>query len=93
VLYLAAVAAPQQAVRLVDEARARLDSAIELDAEFADARFFRAIILANEFQDFAAARGDLQQYLVLAPNGLFAAQARTLLEEVTRALEPRTTTT
>ena len=93
VLYLGAVAAPEQAVDLVDEARSRLDRAIELDAEYADARFFRAIILANEFQDFVGAQTDLQQYLVLAPEGLFAQQARALLAEVTAALEPRVTTT
>jgi tetratricopeptide (TPR) repeat protein len=93
VLYLGAVAAPQQAFDLVDEARVRLDRAIELDAEYPDARFFRAIILANEFQDFVGAQTDLQQYLVLAPEGLFAQQARALLAEVTAALEPRVTTT
>ena len=59
-----------------------------------NARFFRAIVLANEFGDFAGAQNDLQRYLVLAPNGTFADQARQLLADVTNALEctPRRTT-
>jgi cytochrome c-type biogenesis protein CcmH/NrfG len=93
VLYLVAAAAPEEAGDLVDEARSRLDNAIEIDAEYPDARFFRAIILANEFQDFAAAQSDLQRYLILAPDGEFVDQARQLLADVTAALEPRTTTT
>jgi cytochrome c-type biogenesis protein CcmH/NrfG len=93
VLYLVAAAAPEQAGDLVDEARSRLDTAIEIDAEYPDARFFRAIILANEFQDFATAQSDLQRYLILAPEGQFVDQARQLLADVTAALEPRTTTT
>jgi cytochrome c-type biogenesis protein CcmH/NrfG len=92
VLYLAAGASPGEADDLVDEARARLNTAIAIDAEYPDARFFRAIILANEFQDFAAAQSDLQRYLVLAPEGEFVDQARQLLADVTVALEPRTTT-
>jgi tetratricopeptide (TPR) repeat protein len=92
-LYLVASAAPDQAGDLVDEARSRLDTAIEIDAEYPDARFFRAIILAYEFQDFAAAQNDVQRYLILAPEGPFANQARQLLADVTAALEPRTTTT
>lgn len=91
-LYIAAQAAPDQAAELVDRSKARLDKAIELDPEFADARYFRAIVLANEFGDFAGAQNDLQRYLVLNPNGEFADQARQLLADVTRALEPNTTT-
>ena len=91
VLYLAAQAAPSQAAELVDRSKARLDRAIELDPEFADARYFRAIVLANEFGDFAGAQNDLQRYLVLSPKGEFADQARQLLADVTRALEPNTT--
>ncbi len=41
-----------------------LDRAVELDPEYADARFFRAVILANEYGDVAGAQNDLQQYLV-----------------------------
>jgi cytochrome c-type biogenesis protein CcmH/NrfG len=92
-LYLTAVAAPEQAAELVDRAKARLDSAIDIDAEYPDARFFRAIILANEYQDFAGAQGDLQRYLLLAPDGVFAEQARQLLADVTNALEAPTTST
>ena len=44
-------------------------------------------MLANEFGAFAAAQNDLQRYLVLAPNGPFADQARALLAEVTNALD------
>jgi cytochrome c-type biogenesis protein CcmH len=91
-LYITAQAAPDQAAELVDRSRARLDQAIELDPEFADARYFRAILLANEYGDFTRAQGDLQRYLVLSPNGEFAEQARQLLADVTRALESPTTT-
>jgi len=88
ILYLtAAQAQPADAAALVDAARARLDRSIDLDPDAADPRFFRAIVLANEFGDFAAAQGDLQRYLVAAPEGTFAAQARQLLADVTDALE------
>lgn len=88
ILYLTATEAdPTDAADLVDASRARLDKAVELDPELADARFFRAIVLANEYGDFAAAQGDLQRYLVAAPDGTFADQARQLLVDVTAALE------
>jgi cytochrome c-type biogenesis protein CcmH/NrfG len=88
ILYLTATAAdPADAAPLVDESRARLDRAVGLDPELADARFFRAIVLANEFGDFAAAQSDLQRYLINEPEGTFAAQARQLLADVTTALE------
>jgi len=63
--------------------------AVELDPEYADARFFRAIVLANEFADFAGAQNDLQRYLLLEPDGAFGAQARELLAQVTEVLESR----
>jgi cytochrome c-type biogenesis protein CcmH len=92
ILYLTAQNAPrEQATELVDAARARLDRAVELDADYPDARFYRAIVLANEFGEFQAAQGDLQRYLVAAPNGRWAAQARQLLADVTKALETPTT--
>jgi cytochrome c-type biogenesis protein CcmH/NrfG len=91
ILYLTAQAAvksaPDQVDSLVQRSRARLDHAVSLDPMYPDARFFRAIVLANEFGDFSAAQNDLQRYLVFAPNGPFANQARALLVEVTNALD------
>lgn len=94
-LYLAAQgsAGTSDAATLVDQSKARLDKAIELDPTYPDARFFRAIVLANEFGDFRGAQSDLQHYLALAPNGQFVDQARQLLADVTNALESTTTTT
>ncbi len=93
-LYLAAGQAPAaDAAPLVAKAAQRLDRSIELDPEYADARFFRAIVRANEFADFAGAQTDLQRYLLAAPNGTFAGQARQLLADVTDALDPSVTTT
>jgi tetratricopeptide (TPR) repeat protein len=94
ILYLTATSgvAPEADVAgLVDESRARLDRAVELDPEYPDARYFRAIVLAYEFGDFQAAQNDLQRYLVAAPNGLFVEDARKLLADVTNALETPTT--
>jgi cytochrome c-type biogenesis protein CcmH/NrfG len=94
ILYLTAQAAPSsQASGLVDRARVRLDHAIQLNPQYADAHFFRAIILAQEFQDFTDAQNDLQHYLVLAPNGPFADQARQLLAQVANALTSSSPTT
>jgi cytochrome c-type biogenesis protein CcmH/NrfG len=99
ILYLTAETAvkdaPDQVESLVQQSRARLDHAVTLDPEYADARFFRAIVLANEYGDFAAAQNDLQRYLILAPSGPFANDARALLAQVTNALDgtPIPTTT
>ena len=91
ILYLTAQAAvqsnPDEVDALVGRALARLDRAVEIDPEFPDARYFRAIVEANEFGDFARAQGDLQRYLILAPQGQFAEPARGLLAQVTSALE------
>ena len=80
-------AAPGQVDALVQQSRARLDHAVSLDPMYADARFFRAIVLANEYGDFATAQSDLQRYIVLAPSGSFVNQARDLLAQVTNALD------
>ena len=68
-----------QAVDLVNEARARLDAAVAADPAHADARFFRAVLLAEERFDDDQAIADAQRYLVLAPDGPFADQAREIL--------------
>jgi len=95
VLYLTAESSPTQASYLDGIARSDLDQAIELDPQYPDAHFFRAIVLAYEYQDYAGAQDDLQHYLVLAPNGQFAGQVRDLLAQVTDALTgpPATTST
>jgi len=97
VLYLAAVAvtssAPNQATQLFDQSRARLDRAVQMNPQYPDVRFFRAIVLAKEYQEFELAQADLQRYLVLAPNGPYAADARAFLQQVTNAIESPTTTT
>jgi tetratricopeptide (TPR) repeat protein len=94
IVYLTATHAPSaEAAQLVDAARTRLDKAVALDGNLADAHFFRAIILANEYGEFAGAQNDLQRYLVAAPDGQFADQARQLLADVTNALESPSTTT
>jgi cytochrome c-type biogenesis protein CcmH len=83
ILYLTASRTPpEQATELVAAARERLDRAIAADPEYADARFFRAVLLAQELLDRDVAIGDAQRYLVLAPNGPFAEQARALLADL-----------
>ncbi len=94
ILYLTAQAAPPSQVEdLVHRARLRVDHAILLNPQYADAHFFRAIILGQEFQDYTGARDDLQHYLVLAPNGTFADQARQLLAQAENALTGTSPTT
>jgi len=103
ILYLTAQAAvrsnPDVVDELVRQSMARLDRAVEIGPAYPDARYFRAIVAANEYGDFVRAQGDLQRYLVLAPEGPFSEPARQLLAQVTSALEgtpiqtPTTTTT
>jgi cytochrome c-type biogenesis protein CcmH/NrfG len=96
VLYLTSESgSATQAAYLDGLARDDLDKAISLDPQYPDAHFFRAILLAYEYQDYLGAQDDLQHYLVLAPNGQFAGQVRALLAQVTDALAgpPATTPT
>ncbi len=94
ILYLTAERAPSaDAAGLVAKALARLDSALGNDPDYSEARFFRAIIRANDFGDFVGAQSDLQRYLVAEPSGRFADQARQLLTDVTNALESPSPTT
>ncbi|MGQ0804308.1 MAG: tetratricopeptide repeat protein [Actinomycetota bacterium] len=92
ILYLtASQTPPEQATELVAAARERLDRAIAADPEYADARFFRAVLLAQELLDRDLAIGDAQRYLVLAPDGPFAEQARALLADLDAETIPATT--
>jgi cytochrome c-type biogenesis protein CcmH/NrfG len=95
IIYLSAQAAvrtnPGAVAELVATSKARLEHAIELDGNYADAYYFHAIVLANEYANFAGAQNDLQHYLVLAPNGQWAGDAQQLLAEVTNAMTPTTT--
>jgi len=92
ILYLTAQASPANAAQLVALSKARLDRAVLLDPRYPDAHFFRAIVLANEFQDYSGAVNECQRYLLLAPNGLWADSARQLLAQATSALAGPPTT-
>jgi cytochrome c-type biogenesis protein CcmH/NrfG len=89
VLYLSANTVPgtEEAVNLVEAAKARLDQAIVADPELADARYYRAIVYVNELYDQNVAISDLQRYLVLAPDGQFADEARNLLADLDAPVE------
>jgi cytochrome c-type biogenesis protein CcmH/NrfG len=86
ILYLTAQASPANASQLVTLSKARLDHAVQLDPQYPDAHFFRAVVLANEYQDYAGAVNECQRYLLLAPNGPWADSARQLLAQATNAL-------
>ena len=63
-----------------------------LAPQYPDAHYYRAIVLANEYQDYAGAANECQRYLVLAPNGPWADSARQLLAQAANALAGPTTT-
>jgi tetratricopeptide (TPR) repeat protein len=95
ILYLSAVQLvqqkhPDEAAQLVTESKTRLEQAIADDPNYADAYYYHAIVLSNEYGDFKDAQNDLQHYIVLAPNGQWSAQAHQLLADVTNALESPT---
>jgi cytochrome c-type biogenesis protein CcmH len=94
ILYLTADRAvqthPDAAAQLVAESKTRLDKALALDPNYADAYYFHAIVLANEYGDFKGAQNDLQHYIVLAPNGTWTVPAHQLLADVTNAIESPT---
>ncbi len=89
VLYLSANTVPgtEEAVNLVEAAKARLDQAVVADPELADARYYRAVVYVNELYDRNVAIGDAQRYLVLAPDGQFADEARNLLADLGAPVE------
>ena len=92
ILNLTAQASPPNAAQLVALSKARLDHAVVLAPQYPDAHYYRAIVLANEYQDYAGAVNECQRYLVLAPSGQWADSARQLLAQATSALAGPTTT-
>jgi cytochrome c-type biogenesis protein CcmH/NrfG len=94
ILYILAESIKDESTRTSYIARAKtgFDTAIAVGPDYADAYYFRAIVYAYAFRDFARAQIDLQNYLVKAPNGQWATQARTLLAQVTNALTAPSTT-
>ena len=93
-IYLASESAPAQEAKntLVSQALAGLNEAIAVGPDYADSYYFRAVLYSQSLRNYQAAQSDLQQYLVKAPNGTWAETARTLLAQVTEALEPASTT-
>jgi cytochrome c-type biogenesis protein CcmH/NrfG len=76
----------------IARAKAGFDTAITVGPDYADAYYFRAVLYAFSLRDFARSQIDLQNYIVKAPNGQWATQARTLLTQVTNALTAPSTT-
>jgi cytochrome c-type biogenesis protein CcmH/NrfG len=78
-----------------DQGLTLLDKAIALDPTYADARFFRGLILFRDKKQPDAAIPEFQQYLVAAPNSPLAPQVRQLLAQAVEAgrAGPSTTTT
>jgi tetratricopeptide (TPR) repeat protein len=93
-LYLASEAAPAQEAKntLISQALAGLNQAITVGPDYADSYYFRAVLMSQSLQNYRSAQSDLQQYLVKAPDGTWADMARTLLAQVTTALESPSTT-
>jgi cytochrome c-type biogenesis protein CcmH/NrfG len=75
------VPSPEAQRQLVTGARSLLDRAVQADPSHADARFFRGVLLLDGFNEVDAAVGEFQRYLVLAPEGPFAEQARNALAQ------------
>jgi tetratricopeptide (TPR) repeat protein len=93
-IYLASSAAPVQKAKdqLIAQALAGFNQAIAVGPDYADSYYFRGVLYSQSLRDFARAQTDLQQYLLKAPDGTWATQARTLLGQVTTALESPSTT-
>jgi tetratricopeptide (TPR) repeat protein len=78
-------------VQFVTEASTAFNTAIEKNPEYPDAYFFRSVLEFATAQ-LDRAQADLQTYLVKAPNGPYAEQARDLLARITKALASTSTT-
>jgi cytochrome c-type biogenesis protein CcmH/NrfG len=79
------VPSPDAQRQLVAGARDLLDRAVQADPDHADAHYYRGVLLLDGYNEVDAAVGEFQRYLVLAPEGRFATQARNALA---MALEP-----
>jgi cytochrome c-type biogenesis protein CcmH/NrfG len=92
-LFLASEQVPTKDAQdqLIAEAKAGFDRAISVGPDYADSYYYRAVLLIT-IQDLASAQADLQRYLVKAPNGRWADNARSLLARVTQALQAPATT-
>jgi cytochrome c-type biogenesis protein CcmH/NrfG len=75
------VPSPDAQRQLVTGARTLLDRAVQADPNHADAHFYRGVLLLEGFNEVDAAGGEFQRYLVLAPDGQFASQARNALAQ------------
>jgi cytochrome c-type biogenesis protein CcmH/NrfG len=80
--------AQQQAVA---ESLAAFDKAIQSDPEYADSYFFRGVVRAA-LQQYVGAQIDLQTYLLKAPTGQWAENARSALAQVTAVVDGPSTT-
>jgi uncharacterized protein (TIGR02996 family) len=75
------VPSPDAQRQLVASARSLLDRAVQANPDHADAHFYRAVVLLEGFNEVDAAVSEFQRYLVLAPDGPFATQARNALAQ------------
>jgi tetratricopeptide (TPR) repeat protein len=93
-LYLISGQLPNKSAQqqYVAQALAGFSKAIEVDPNYADSYFFRAVLYYGALQDFARAQIDLQNYLVKDPAGRWADKARSLLESATKQVESPSTT-
>jgi cytochrome c-type biogenesis protein CcmH/NrfG len=93
-IYLASEAASDSDTKnqLVAQALAGFNQAIIVGPDYPDPYYFRAVLYSQSLRDYARAQVDLQNYLLKAPDGTWAALARQLLGQVTTALETPSTT-
>jgi tetratricopeptide (TPR) repeat protein len=94
-LYLISSQLPAKSAQqqYIAQALAGFNKAIEVDANYADAYFFRAVLYYAALQDYARSQTDLQNYLLLDPTGKWQDKAHSLLADATKQLESPSTTT
>ena len=81
-----------QLAGLPDRAIVRLDDAIAVDPSFADAYFFRGIVLFRGLGQPAAAIPDFERFLALAPDNPLAEQVQSVLGAARQATNTNATT-